>query len=206
MMIWTPQDGHCYGGESISWKHSWFHCAGQAIAGILKKSRLPVGRPFRVIDPSLLERYLLETVAELNGWHGPDEIMLRNLFENYARAQARQIFDRNEQLAPPGLLEVRGHVEARFTEKLRLTDLARRAGWSVPHLCSEFRRFFGTPIIQYVQQLRMNQAAYLLRDHNRRINEIATQVGYPDLYTFSKMFKRRFGVSPRHFRHRSAPT
>jgi AraC family transcriptional regulator of arabinose operon len=203
LVIWTPKDGHFYGDPSAPWKHSWFHCAGSAVQKILKASRLIVGKPFPVSDPSVLERYLLETVAELNGWRGPDEITLRNIFENYVRAQARQLFDRKEQLAPAPLLDLRAHIENHFTEKLRLPDLARLAAWSVPHLCTEFRRFFGVPIIQYVQQLRMNQAAYLLRDHNRRISEIAVLVGYPDLYTFSKMFKRRFGVSPRHFRHRS---
>lgn len=46
----------------------------------------------------------------------------------------------------------------------------------------------------------MNQATYLLRDHNRRIGEIAEAVGYSDLFTFSKMFKRHFGMSPKKFR------
>ena len=46
----------------------------------------------------------------------------------------------------------------------------------------------------------MSQATYLLRDHNRRIGEIAEEIGYPDLYAFSKMFKRYMGVSPRSFR------
>ena len=202
MMVWTPKDGHFYGDDLPAWDHSWFHCTGQAIPRLLRASRLPVGRPFAVADPSLLERYLLDTAAELNGWRGPDEITLRNLFENYLRAQAREVFDRREHLVPARLLEVRTEVEQRFTEKLRLPELARRAGWSVPHLCTEFRRFFGVPIIQYGQQLRMNRAAYLLRDHNRRIGEIAVQVGYPDLYTFSRMFKRGFGVSPREFRLR----
>ena len=202
MMVWTPKDGHFYGDADRAWNHSWFHCAGREIPDLLRRSRLPVGRPFAVSDPSLLESYLLATAAELNGWRGPDEITLRNLFENYIRAEARGVFDRKEQLTPARLLEVRAEVEQRFAETLRLPELARKAGWSVPHLCAEFRRYFGVPVIQYAQQLRMNRAAYLLRDQNRRIGEIAQQVGYPDLYTFSRMFKRSFGVSPRPFRQR----
>jgi len=204
MIIWTPRDGHFYGAKGLTWDHSWFHCQGRVIAAILKKSRLPVGHPFPVSDPSLLERYLLDTAAELNGWQQPDEIIQRNLFENYVREQARQLLDGRRQLAPPRLLQVRADIENHFAQGLRLRELAQKAGWSVPHLCTEFRRYFGTPIIHYVQQLRMNQAAYLLRDQNRRIKEIATQVGYADLYTFSKIFKRRFGLSPRHFRQRDA--
>jgi AraC-like DNA-binding protein len=37
-------------------------------------------------------------------------------------------------------------------------------------------------------------------DKNRRIGEIADAVGYSDLYTFSKMFKRHLGISPKKFR------
>ncbi len=56
--------------------------------------------------------------------------------------------------------------------------------------------------MQFVQQLRMNQAVYLLRDENRRIGEIADALGYADMYTFSKMFKRSMGLSPKSFREK----
>jgi len=200
LVIWTPRDGHYYGSQSGPWDHSWFHCAGRDIAGILRAARIPVGQAFPLGDPLILENYLLETTAELNGWRRPDETVLRNLFENFVRRLARHVFRKSERLAPAELLALRAYVEEHFAEKLRLSDLARRVGWSVPHLCTEFKRFFGLPVVQYLLQVRMNQAAYLLRDHNRRIGDIAATIGYPDLYTFSKMFKRSFGLSPRHFR------
>ena len=200
LVIWTPRDGHCYGSESSAWDHSWFHCAGRDIPRILRTGRIPVGHAFPLGDPLILENFLLETAAELNGWRRPDETVLRNLFENFIRRLARHVFHKAEQLAPSELLALRAYVEERFAEKLRLSDLARRVGWSVPHLCTEFKRYFGLPVVQYLMQVRMNQAAYLLRDHNRRIGDIAAMIGYPDLYTFSKMFKRSFGLSPRHFR------
>jgi AraC family transcriptional regulator of arabinose operon len=201
MMMWTPKDGHFYGKESDHWNHSWFHCAGRAVAQILKASRFPTDKPFEVTDASLMEHYLLETVTELNGWRGPNEMILRNLFENFILALVRQEFAKTKRLAPARLLEVKSYMEQHFAENLRLPDLAKSIGWSVPHFCTEFGHFFGIPAIQYIQQLRMNQAAYLLRDHNRRISEIAGLVGYPDVYAFSKMFKRYQGVSPLKFRH-----
>ncbi len=200
LMIWAPGDGHVYGSEAAPWDHSWFHAAGRNIPQILRAARIPVGQPFAVTDPLILENFLLETAAELNGWRRPDETVLRNLFENFIRRLARHVFRKAERLAPAGLLALRAYVEEHFAEKLRLSELARRMGWSVPHLCTEFKRFFGLPVVQYLLQVRMNQAAYLLRDHNRRIGEIAAMIGYPDPYTFSKMFKRSFALSPRNFR------
>ena len=55
----------------------------------------------------------------------------------------------------------------------------------------------------YVIGQRLQQAAYLLRDRNLRITDVARQVGYEDLFYFSKLFKDRYGVSPREFRRRS---
>ena len=200
LMIWRPTDGQFYGSQAGPWDHSWIHCAGRDIPHILRQGRIPICRPFAIGDPLVLENFLIEIASELNGWRTPDETVLRNLFENFVRRLARHVFRKAEQLAPAQLLALRAYVEERFAEKLRLSDLARRVGWSVPHLCTEFKRFFGLPVVQYLFQVRMNQAAYLLRDHNRRIGDVAAMIGYPDLYTFSKMFKRSFGLSPRHFR------
>jgi AraC family transcriptional regulator of arabinose operon len=200
LMVWTPEDSHYYGSPLLPWDHSWFHCTGREIASILKACRIPVGQCIAVTDPSLMEHFLLEVIAELIGWSQPDGKILRNLFENFILALARHAFHKSKRLAPASLLAVRAYVEQHFTERLRLGQLAKRAGLSEPHLCTEFRRYFGIPVIQYVLQLRMNQATYLLRDHNRRIGEIALMLGYPDLYTFSKMFKHYIGVSPKKFR------
>jgi AraC-like DNA-binding protein len=201
-MIWTPKDGHYYGSLDGTWNHSWIHCSGQQVGPILRSSGLPIGKRIAVHDPSVMEKYLLEMISEFSGWRRPDERILRNIFENFARAVARQLFDPPGQIVPDNLLRVRSHLDQGYAQPQRLADLARLAGWSVPHLCTEFKRFFGASIVQYLLHLRMNQAAYFLRDHNRRIGEIAGLVGYPDLYTFSKMFKRHFGLSPRSWRFR----
>jgi AraC family transcriptional regulator, arabinose operon regulatory protein len=200
LIVWTPVDGHYYGNPNTAWNHSWFHCSGSDIAPILKSCGVPVRKRIAVTDPSFMEHYLLEVIAELSGWVRPDAKIIRNLFENFVRALARHASHKAERLAPARLLAVRSHVEQHFTEQISLGDLARRAGWSEPHLCAEFRRYFGIPVIQLVLQLRMNQAMYFLRDHNRRIGEIAIAVGYSDLFTFSKMFKRYLGISPKKFR------
>ena len=199
LMIWEPPDSHYYGTRSQAWDHSWIHCSGPEVGRILRANGIPV-RQRIPIDPSLMEHFLLELIAEVSGWRRPNPRILRNLFENFICALARQAFQKSERLVPAALLAVRAHVEQHFTERLRLGALAKRAGCSAPHLCSEFRRYFGIPVIQYALRVRMNHATYLLRDHNRRIGEIATALGYPDLYAFSKMFKRYAGVSPKKFR------
>lgn len=200
LMIWKPGDGHFYGNTSCRWLHSWFHCAGPTVRRLLQENHIPTGRRIIVTDPSVMEKFLLEMVAEHSVWSRADSIVVESLFVVFIRKLARQIFRQTESHVPSNLLAVQAYVEQHFTEELNLTALAQLAGWSPSHLCAEFKRFFGAPIIHYALQLRMNHAAFLLRDHNRRIGEIAEASGHRDIYTFSKLFRRYFGVSPRLFR------
>jgi AraC family transcriptional regulator, arabinose operon regulatory protein len=200
LMVWTPADGHYYGNALRPWEHSWLHCSGSEVGSILKVNGIPIRKRIVLTDSSLMEHFLLEAAAELNVWSQPDTRILRNLFENFVRSLVRQVSQHTEQRAPTRLLAIRSHVEQHFAEPLCLKDLAKWAGWSEPHLCTEFRRVFGIPVFQFVLQLRVSQASYLLRDQNRRVGEIAAAVGYSDIYTFSKMFKRHTGASPKKFR------
>ena len=51
-----------------------------------------------------------------------------------------------------------------------------------------------------IQELRMNQAAQLLRGSKMQIKEIANMVGYKDAFSFSKMFTQYHQFSPSEFR------
>jgi len=85
---------------------------------------------------------------------------------------------------------------------MTLEALSRRVHLSIPHLCAQFKRYFGVSVIGYVIQLRLHQAAYLLQDQTLTITDVARRVGYDDIFYFSKLFKSRYGASPRHARQR----
>ena len=52
----------------------------------------------------------------------------------------------------------------------------------------------------YFIQLKMQQACSLLAMTNLAVKEIALDVGYPDSYHFSRLFKKTIGVSPTEYR------
>lgn len=63
-----------------------------------------------------------------------------------------------------------------------------------------FKREVGMPFTAYVTQIRMDEAARLLRDTDEKTYLIAEKTGYTDPNYFSYVFKRRFGVSPSKYR------
>ncbi len=65
---------------------------------------------------------------------------------------------------------------------------------------TEFKRSCGIPPMRYVTRLRMERAKILLGEETVPIQEIAAEVGYSSVYSFSRTFKNICGCSPQQFR------
>lgn len=68
------------------------------------------------------------------------------------------------------------------------------------YLCQVFKKYAGTTIQQYVQQLRVQRARHLLLHTDRSIKTIAADVGFEEPFYFSRLFKKMVGLSPQHYR------
>jgi transcriptional regulator GlxA family with amidase domain len=62
----------------------------------------------------------------------------------------------------------------------------------------------GDTPLNHLRTLRMQRAVQLLSETDRPLDAVATAVGYQDAFSFSKVFKRTVGLSPKAFRQRDA--
>lgn len=85
-----------------------------------------------------------------------------------------------------------------------VSDLAARTGYSQTHFSRTFKELTGQSPQQYLIEARIGRAKGLLRDTDLNISQIAGQLGYRDLYHFSKQFRQRCGIPPTGFRDRRA--
>lgn len=83
-----------------------------------------------------------------------------------------------------------------------LEELAQQAGLSRTALAERFRDAMGDTPLNHLRVLRMQRAMRLLTETDRKLEAVATEVGYQDAFSFSKVFKRTVGVSPKAFRQR----
>jgi AraC-like DNA-binding protein len=111
------------------------------------------------------------------------------------RAAGHALAGEAHRLAP-----VLAHIEAHFARTLSVAELARRAGLSPPRFHVVFRRATGLSPHAYVQRLRLRKAQELLIGGALPVGEVATRVGYPDQFFFSRQFRRMCGMSPSAFR------
>ncbi|MGJ8680922.1 helix-turn-helix domain-containing protein [Paraglaciecola sp.] len=181
--------------------HSWMHVEGTWVGLQIDDNLLPVNTPLTLSDDSIMLSHLQSMMDEMVNPSQHDPIILQNLFQNWARSIAKQLDTKNPIMKiPTGFLAVKHYLDQHFNEPIVLDDLAGLAGVSRSYLCHQFKFFFDTNISQYVIRKRMAIAQRLLFNAQMRLGSIAVEVGYPDIYQFSKQFKKTFGVSPSKYR------
>lgn len=82
-----------------------------------------------------------------------------------------------------------------------VSELAEFCHLSTDQLRRNFMRHTGMLPKQYIEELKIRQAAVLLLDSRLTVTEVAAKFGYLDPYHFSRRFKQRVGVSPEKYRH-----
>jgi AraC-like DNA-binding protein len=85
-----------------------------------------------------------------------------------------------------------------------LDELAARVGLSRTVLAERFRLAMADTPLNYLRTVRMQKALSLLSETPHALEKLAAEVGYQDAFSFSKVFKRVVGVSPKEFRRRDA--
>ncbi len=81
-----------------------------------------------------------------------------------------------------------------------LTDLAEKLGYEISWLSRKIKDLTGQTYTEIVQSKRLGQSAFLLKNTNLSVSDIGFNVGYNNLSYFYKIFKERFGMSPKEYR------
>lgn len=103
------------------------------------------------------------------------------------------------------LESVRRHVLSNLQAPVRTSDLAAASGQSRSNFSHLFRKTTGHTPAAYVQELRLEEAARLLRSGRLSIKEIASQTGFTSSNHLCKSFRRSYQMSPGNFRRLHQP-
>ena len=94
------------------------------------------------------------------------------------------------------------YIKSHFHEDLSVESISEHIGISRKYLFSLFKATSGKSVQGYIVDYRMKKACELLKNRDVPIGNVAYSVGYRDPLVFSKMFKRRMGVSPTEYRNK----
>jgi len=88
------------------------------------------------------------------------------------------------------------HIHAAYAQSLDVTQLAEKAGMSVPSFHSHFKAITQLSPMQYVKSTRLHQARLLMVREDLTAEAASHAVGYASPSQFSREFKRLFGLTP----------
>lgn len=94
-------------------------------------------------------------------------------------------------------------IEKNYSLAVGLQETARHLEISESHLSRLFKEETGLSFIQYLNAVRINKAAVMMKDSSKNINDIATGCGFPTPGYFSKIFKQFSGYTPTAYRNLS---
>ena len=97
--------------------------------------------------------------------------------------------------------EIRQYLSSHYAEKISLDLIARNMYLSSAYISKIFKEETGEAPINYLIKMRLERARIQLEsDNGQSIKAISNSVGYDDVYYFSKLFKKYYGMSPVHYR------
>lgn len=98
------------------------------------------------------------------------------------------------------LWKAMSYIGEHFMENFSIKEVAESAGFSEKYFISSFRQKVGISPKQYLIQCRMRYASHMLVHSEEKIQDIAFYMGYADVYSFSKAFKKFYDETPSEFR------
>ncbi|MDT0688965.1 AraC family transcriptional regulator [Salegentibacter sp. F188] len=90
-------------------------------------------------------------------------------------------------------------INENISESYSVENLAKEVGTNVNKLQEGFKHLYGLTVNKYVQEVKLNGAKEMLYSTDNNISEIVSLIGLNNRSYFSKIFKERYGVSPKYF-------
>jgi two-component system, response regulator YesN len=97
---------------------------------------------------------------------------------------------------------VRSFIHENLSNDLSLHTIAERVGMHPVYLSKLYKHITNETIGEYIHQVRMKRADYLLRKTNLKISDIGSELGYFSQSHFIKVFKKHYGYPPQQYRNK----
>ena len=175
---------------------------GDSVHALARAENYPAGK-----DGDYLNSLFSALQAEYNGHQPAREMLMHSLVSVIMVWVSRLAIVRHKASQRPqrqreylnGFIQL---VEETYRQHVKVEDLAHRLGISVSHLNGTCRELAGQPALQIMHERQLLEAKRLLTYTSMTIYEMSELLGFSDPTNFTRLFRRRVGISPKAFRDR----
>lgn len=98
------------------------------------------------------------------------------------------------------ITRAKDYIESNFMNSVSLETLGKVSSMNQFHFLRKFKQFYSKTPHQYLTEVRLREAKAFLKK-KKSVTEVCMEVGFEDPASFSKLFKKSFGVSPVDYRN-----
>ena len=191
---------------------------GDRVVGFLQTGQVALRKPntqqFEKIAKQVIEWGLQIDLSKLEDAYFHSRVLtsrqytamikLLEIFANHLSIVANQITLQECEAEPPLVRRARAYIVGHQTDPIDLDDVAKAMHVSTFYFCKMFKKATGLTFTEYLGRVRIERAKTQLLDLNRRVSDIAYDVGFQSLTNFNRVFRQVAGQSPTQFRRSNA--
>lgn len=109
-------------------------------------------------------------------------------------------FDPSPDVDNSDIKKILKHTSEKYMDNLTLSAICKNLGYSFSYMSAKFKKETGLTFTEYLQKTRIEQSMRLLVHTDKTINTISNDVGYSDIKSYYKAFKKTTNTTPAKFR------
>ncbi len=205
-ILYAPGSFQWYQAAGTDFGNHWLKVGGTGMPALVRRCGLPVDEPFRMPDFERVPALLTDLGREIGGrpllWERAAALLVEQIFINLARlsrsADTLRPPEGAEQAAALRTLrsEMRQHPDRAWT----VAGMAARVGLRRSRFSALWTARFGISPGDDVIAARLDLARSLLGSGRHQVADVARLAGFRERSHFSRLFRKRQGVSPTAFR------
>jgi YesN/AraC family two-component response regulator len=124
-------------------------------------------------------------------------LLIKHLLQTMVNPISQQMLADEKHSFKQAIIEtLMRYMETFYLEDITLKTLVDQVHLNPSYLIRLFREVHDMTPFQYLNTLRMNAAVSYLKESNLTIQEISILSGYGSIHYFSRLFKKKYGISP----------
>jgi AraC-like DNA-binding protein len=131
--------------------------------------------------------FLIKLLSDLSDGEGVETVLEKSFSKDYSIEEHR-------------LNSAIHWIDNHFSESIQLSEVAHLTNMSEHAFCRAFKKATNKTFLQYLNDIRVHEAAHLLIESHRSITDIAYEVGFTNISSFNRYFKKTKNISPSDFR------
>lgn len=193
------QKQHFYKTDGDYWYHSDLHFYGGTSDLLYKEFQKSISTKFTCENMECFQNYLIQILKNYRQISSHTEYFIANSISSLIQYILMEAEKKSDPV-PNDYRYMMKYIENNYKHDLTVEYLSDFFGISRYHLSREFKKYTGFSPMDYIIELRINHAKFLLTNTDIPAYKIGELVGITNEANFMRLFKKRVGLTPGQFR------